>query len=88
MSTKQLPPAPQLTELAPYLEQLPPFIARKRAAYFTGGAVSPKKLANDDAVSKGPLVRQKIGEVVVYPTPFFLAYLETKGVKTIVVPQI
>ena len=68
--------------------QLPPFIARKRVAYFTGGAVSPKKLANDDAVSKGPLVRQKIGESVVYPTPFFLAYLESKGVKTIVVPQL
>lgn len=88
MSTKPLPPNPELTELAPYLDQLPPFIARKRVAYFTGGAVSPKKLANDDAVSKGPLVRQKIGESVVYPTPFFLAYLESKGIKTIVVPQL
>lgn len=88
MNTKPLPPAPPLTELAPYLEQLPPFIARKKAGYFTGGAVSPKRLANDDAASKGPLVRQKIGEAVVYPTPFFLAYLETKGVKTIVVPQL
>ena len=88
MSAKQLPPAPQLTELAPYLEQLPPFISRKKVAYFTGGAVSPKKLANDDAASKGPLVRQKIGESVVYPTAFFLAYLEANGVKTIVVPQI
>lgn len=88
MSAKQLPQAPQLTELAPYLEQLPPFIARKKAAYFTGGAISSKKLANDDAAGKGPLVRQKIGEAVVYPAPFFLAYLEAKGVKTIVAPQL
>lgn len=83
-----LPPAPALTDLAPYLEQLPPFIARKKVAYFTGGAISSKKLANDDSACKGPLVRQKIGEAVVYPTPFFLAYLEEKGVKTIVTPQL
>ena len=64
------------------------FIARKRVGYFTGGAVSPKKLANDDSRSKGPLVRQLIGDAVVYPTPFFLAYLESLGVRTIVVPRI
>ncbi len=88
MTKQSMPPAPQLTELAQYLEQLPPFIARKKVSYFTGGAISSKKLANDDALMKGPLVRQKIGDAVVYPTPFFLAYLEAKGVKTIVVPQI
>lgn len=87
MSSK-LPPAPPLTELEEYLDKLPPFIARKRVGYFTGGAVSPKKLANDDARSKGPLVRQRIGEAVVYPTPFFLAYLESLGVRTIIVPRI
>lgn len=87
MSSK-LPPAPPLTELEEYLDKLPPFIARKRVGYFTGGAVSPKKLANDDARSKGPIVRQRIGEAVVYPTPFFLAYLESLGVRTIIVPRI
>lgn len=35
-----------------------------------------------------PLVRQKIGDAVVYPTVFFLAYLEKLGVKTIVTPQL
>ena len=84
----QIPPAPPLTHLAPYLDKLPPIIARKRVGYFTGGAVSPKKLANDDSRSKGPLVRQLIGDAVVYPTPFFLAYLESLGVRTIVVPRI
>lgn len=83
-----LPPAPPLTHLAAYLELLPPIIARKGVRWFTGGAVSPKKLANDDARGRGPLVRQHIGETVVYPTPFFLAYLESLGVRTIVVPRI
>lgn len=88
MKKNNLPPAPALNELADYLEQLPPFIARKKVGFFTGGAVSPKKLANDDALCKGPLVRQKIGEAVVYPREYFLAYLEKLGVKTIVTPQI
>ena len=83
-----MPPAPALTHLAPYLERLPPVIARKGVRWFTGGAISPKKLANDDARGRGPLVRQRIGEAVVYPTPFFLAYLESLGVRTIVVPMI
>ncbi len=85
---QKFPPAPPLTDLAPYLELLPPIIARKRVAYFTGGAISSKKLANDDSRSKGPLVRQMIGDSVVYPTPFFLAYLESLGVRTIVVPRL
>ena len=63
-------------------------ISRKKVAYFTGGAVSSKKLANDDSLCKGPLVRQKIGEAVVYPTPYLLAYLESLGVKTVIVPQL
>lgn len=88
MKKKELPPPPELTELADYLDQLPPFIARKKVDYFTGGAVSPKKLANDDSLCKGPLVRQKIGEAVVYPREYFLAYLEKMGVKTIITPQI
>lgn len=83
-----IPPAPQLHHLGGYLDKLPPMIARKQVKYFTGGAISSKKLANDDSLGKGPLVRQKIGEAVVYPTPFFLAYLENLGVSVIVVPQL
>ena len=89
MNTNPIPPAPELKDLASYLDKLlPPMISRKKVAYFTGGAVSPKKLANDDSLCKGPLVRQKIGETVVYPTPYLLAYLESLGVKTVVVPQL
>ncbi|WP_394027457.1 hypothetical protein [Desulfovibrio falkowii] len=83
-----IPPTPELTSLKNYLPLLPPMIARKSVPFFTGGAISSKKLANDDWGGKGPKVRQKIGDAVVYPTPFFLAYLESQGVTTIVVPQI
>ncbi|SCM69969.1 hypothetical protein [Desulfovibrio sp. 86] len=89
MSTPAIiPPAPELGALKSYLPLLPPMIARKRVPFFTGGAISSKKLANDDWGGKGPKVRQKIGDAVVYPTPFFLAYLESQGVTTIVVPKI
>ena len=46
MNTHPIPPAPELKDLASYLDKLPPMISRKKVAYFTGGAVSPKKLAN------------------------------------------
>ena len=82
-----MPEAPVLTDLAPYVEKLPPFIARKRVDYFTGGAVSPKKLANDDCVGRGPAVRQVVNGAIEYPTAFLLAYLEGLGVRTIVVPK-
>jgi hypothetical protein len=84
----ELPQAPALSALAQYLDKLPPMIARKGVPYFTGGAISSKRLANDDSTGKGPLVRQKIGDSVVYPTEYFLAYLEKIGVKTIVPPQL
>ena len=90
MSAAKILPAqpPPLGALAAYLPKLPPMISRKEVKYFTGGAISSKKLANDDSMGKGPLVRQKIGEAVVYPTEYFLAYLERLGVKTIVTPQL
>lgn len=81
-------PEPQLTVLAEYLPKLPPMIARKGVKYFTGGAVSSKRLANDDCLGRGPVVREVIAGSIVYPTVFFLAYLEKLGVKRIVVPQL
>lgn len=86
--TQQPPAAPKLEYFEELLDVLPPFIARKKVPWFTGGAISSKKMANDDALSIGPRVRQKIGDTIVYPTPFFLEYLERKGVHTIVVPQL
>lgn len=87
MSSQVIPPAPPLTDLASYMDKLPPMISRKGVAYFTGGAITSKKVANDDSAGKGPKVRQTICGAIVYPTQFFLAYLESQGVKTIVIPQ-
>lgn len=85
---REFPEHPILTDLAPYLDELPPLIARKKVAYFTGGAISSKKMANDDSRGIGPAVRHRIGEAIVYPKAFFLAYLESLGVKTVVVPTL
>lgn len=86
--TKTLPDPPKLTVLQPLVDKLPPFIARKEVKYFTGGAISSKKLSNDDYRAVGPAVRMKIGDTVVYPTPFFLAYLESQGISIIEVPKL
>ena len=86
--TKTMPDPPKLTVLQPLVDKLPPFIARKAVKYFTGGAISSQKVANDDYRAVGPAVRMKIGDTVVYPTPFFLAYLENQGITIIEVPKL
>ena len=35
MNTHPIPPAPELKDLASYLDKLPPMISRKKVAYFT-----------------------------------------------------
>ena len=71
-----------------YLSPLyPPLIARKAVKWFTGGGLSPKTLANDDKLGRGPRQRQLIGEQVYYPREAFVAYLENKGVRVIDVPE-
>lgn len=84
----ELPESPVLGDLARYLAAMPPFIARKRVAYFTGGCVSPKTLSNADQYGTGPRVRQVINGNVVYPTEYLLEWLEARGVTTIVVPHV
>ena len=84
----QIPDPPQLKVLGCFLSQLPPMIARKEVKYFTGGAISPKSVSNDDYLGNGPKFRMKMGDAVVYPTAFFLAYLEAKGVTLIVPPSL
>ena len=43
-----MPAPPQLKVLGCFLDKLPPMIARKEVKYFTGGAISPKSVSNDD----------------------------------------
>lgn len=72
-----------------YLTQLPPIIARKKVDWFLGGVVSASTLRSADSKGVGPLVRQIIGEsTVAYPTIYLLAWLEERGVNTIVVPRV
>ena len=75
----RIPDPPQLKVLGCFLSQLPPMIARKEVKYFTGGAISPKSVSNDDYLGNGPKFRMKMGDAVVYPTAFFLAYLEAEA---------
>lgn len=70
------------------LHGLPPMIARKRADWFSGGRVSPKTLANEDRLGKGPARRAVIGGEVCYPREDFVRYLLDKGVEVIDVPAI
>lgn len=79
---------PHVSQLAEYVPQFPPMIARKAVKWMTGGGITPKTLANDDKLGRGPRRRQKIGEQVYYPREFFLEYLEKKGVVTINVPEL
>ena len=85
---RSLPPTPGGGSVLGYLIPLyPPLIARKAVKWFTGGGLSPKTLANDDKLGRGPRQRQLIGEQVYYPREAFVAYLENKGVRVIDVPE-
>ena len=57
---------------------LPPIIARKKVAYYFGGAISSKTLANADSLGVGPKGRLKIGREIAYPTPALLEWLDNR----------
>lgn len=54
-----------------------PLLARADVARFTGGAISPKYLANQDCLGTGPKGRFMMGRRVVYRVPEFLDWLRT-----------
>lgn len=78
----------QVTVLAEFIEKLPPIIARKKVAYFTGGLVAPKTLRNEDCKGTGPRERMATTLGTAYPTPYLLEWLEQKGVTIISVPRL
>jgi hypothetical protein len=59
---------------------LPPVIARHQVGKLTGGAISPKTLANLDSKGEGPATRLKLGRIVAYPTPVLLEWLESRSI--------
>jgi hypothetical protein len=48
------------------LENLPPLVTRKKAAEVTGNFITPKTMANLDALNRGPANRIMIGRQVGY----------------------
>lgn len=79
---------PELGILGEYVEMMPPFIARASVHHFTGGAIKPKTLQNDDEKGKGPRKSIYVAGKRCYPTAFLLEYLERKGVSEIVINSI
>lgn len=61
-----------------FVEQLPPFIARKDVNKILGGAISPKTLANYDSLGKGPEIKTQCGRTVVYETASLLKWMNEK----------
>lgn len=52
------------------------FVAREKVDQFTGGIVSPRYLANLDALKKGPEGRVRVGRKVAYPVAEFVKWLQ------------
>ena len=50
-------------------------VARSQVGEITGGALSPKSLANMDSKGEGPDGRFLMGRQTVYPLPSFLTWL-------------
>jgi len=64
----------------------PPIIARNQVGKLTGGALSPKTLANLDSLGLGPKTRIKLGRRVAYPTPVLLEWLEARSATIASIP--
>lgn len=53
-------------------------VARTKVGDFSGGAISPKSMANYDSLGTGPAVRFKIGKTTVYPVDALIDWLMEK----------
>ncbi|MDZ7759947.1 MAG: hypothetical protein U5L00_06790 [Desulfovermiculus sp.] len=54
-------------------------VAREKIKDFTGGTLSPGRLANLDAVGEGPPGRMKIGRKIAYPVGPLVQWLENRA---------
>lgn len=55
-----------------------PFVAREKVSEFTGGIITPKSLANLDALQLGPKGRITCGRKVAYPVAELITWLESR----------
>ncbi len=53
-------------------------VAREKIREFTGGAISPGRIANLDAIGEGPPGRMKIGRKIAYPVDDLIHWLEQR----------
>lgn len=60
------------------LTRLPPVMARKDVGKLLGGVISPKTLANADALGKGPANKFYSGRTVIYETISLLKWLDQR----------
>ncbi|PSH02666.1 MAG: hypothetical protein CXZ00_16260 [Acidobacteria bacterium] len=58
-------------------------VARKVFDKFSGGAVSPKQLANLDSDGEGPSERIMVGKHVCYPVTAAVAFLRSRSKKLV-----
>jgi hypothetical protein len=54
-------------------------VARQEVGRFSGGAVSPKHLANLDCQGEGPKGRFRLGRSVVYPVECLVDWLRRRA---------
>jgi hypothetical protein len=64
--------------LRDYLDILPSTLTRTEAAQVVPGLITPAMLRNADARGRGPRQRQYGSRGVLYPTVFFLEWLESR----------
>lgn len=67
-----------------FVENLPPYIARKNIEKCLGGVIANQSLSNADATGEGPEIAYKVGRNVVYNTETLLVWIAQRhGIKKI-----
>lgn len=54
-------------------------VCREKIGDFTGGAITPGRMANLDALGQGPGERLRIGRKIAYPIRSLVAWLESRA---------
>lgn len=67
-----------------FMENLPPYIARKQIEKSLGGVIANQSLSNADAAGEGPKFAYKVGRNIVYNTETLLVWIAKRyGVEKI-----
>lgn len=67
-------------DLSPLAARWPSaLVAREKVMEFSGGIISPKSIANLDALGEGPEGRITVGRKVAYPVDLLITWLESRA---------